>query len=79
MTPNAQLEVRGLRLVTAALVTVAALVLAVAEPFATVPPSTKASVVDGAVRRAEILAREHNWVDRRITYTQTGSTTRTTT
>ncbi|MFC7546032.1 FG-GAP repeat domain-containing protein [Plantactinospora sp. GCM10030261] len=37
------------------------------------PDPVEASVVDGPIGRSEIMSRAQNWVDRGITYTQTGT------
>ena len=73
MTPKAQSAMPRRHPVAAALLTVAAMALAVVVSLVTTPPSADASVVDGAVTRSETLARAQNWVDRRITYTQSGT------
>jgi hypothetical protein len=52
---------------------VLAMVCAVVVPLVTAPATAAASVRDGAISRSEVLARAQNWVDRRITYTQTGT------
>ncbi|MDG4825010.1 VCBS repeat-containing protein [Asanoa sp. WMMD1127] len=36
------------------------------------PAPAQASSIDGPIGRSEILSRAQNWVDRKITYTQTG-------
>ncbi|MEV0153883.1 FG-GAP-like repeat-containing protein, partial [Micromonospora sp. NPDC050686] len=37
------------------------------------PAPAQASSIDGPISRSEVLSRAQNWVDRKITYTQTGT------
>jgi hypothetical protein len=67
--------VRHTRTVVSALAAVLAMVCAVVTPLLAAPAtaSASASIVNGAIGRPEILSRAQNWVNRQITYTQTGT------
>jgi hypothetical protein len=70
MTPNPS---PAPRTVASVLVGVLAMVCAVVVPLLAAPAIASASTVGGAIGRPEIMSRAQNWVNRQITYTQTGT------
>jgi hypothetical protein len=69
MTPNTDSTVRRPRRVPAVLIAVVAVVAAMVIPLTT----ATASITNGPITRSEILTRAQNWVNRQLTYTQTGT------
>jgi hypothetical protein len=71
MTPKPSSAAR--KPVAAVLIAVLAMVCAVVVPLLAAPATASASTMGGAIGRPEILSRAQNWVNRQLTYTQSGT------